>query len=297
MHADFSSQSYFQDPAAAIARMRSMGPLIEVHFPIVGRVWTTTTQELADQVLKDDKTFTMRREDGAVAGTRWWMLGIVRTLATSMLSMDEPDHARLRGIVEDAFRRRAVLEMEPRILALAEDLADQLFAAGSPADLVERYARTLPLSVICELLGLPIADRAKFYQLGERPYSVYGRARLFHSDTQDPCHEALHGGSYRIRTRAWRRGFDCRAGSGRKGRRSHQPQRDGGDAFPVAVRGTRNHYPPGQRRGARAVKELRVARLAADRLEPDGPRRRGIPQIHHAGPIHKAALCPTERRT
>jgi cytochrome P450 len=79
-----------------------------------------------------------------------------------MLSMDEPDHTRLREIVEEAFRRRAVLEMEPRILALAEDLAEDLFADGSPADLVDRFARTLPLSVICELLGLPIADRAKF---------------------------------------------------------------------------------------------------------------------------------------
>jgi cytochrome P450 PksS len=52
--------------------------------------------------------------------------------------------------------------MEPRILAIADELADQLFAEGSPADLVDRYARKLPLSVICELLGLPLADRAKF---------------------------------------------------------------------------------------------------------------------------------------
>jgi cytochrome P450 PksS len=52
--------------------------------------------------------------------------------------------------------------MEPRIRAIADGLADALFADGSPADIVERYARTLPLSVICELLGLPLADRAKF---------------------------------------------------------------------------------------------------------------------------------------
>ena len=41
---------------------------------------------------------------------------IVRTLANHMLSKDEPDHKRLRDIVDEAFRRRAVLEMEPRIL-------------------------------------------------------------------------------------------------------------------------------------------------------------------------------------
>ena len=68
----------------------------------------------------------------------------------------------MRGIVDEAFRRRAVLGMEPRIRALADELAGELFADGSPADIVERYARMLPLSVICELLGLPLADRPKF---------------------------------------------------------------------------------------------------------------------------------------
>jgi cytochrome P450 len=162
MRADFSSQNYFRNPAAEIEKLRSAGPVVEVRFPIVGKVWTTTTQELADQVLKDSETFTLRRDDGSIAGFRWWMPGILRALANNMLSMDEPDHTRLRDIVDEAFRRRAVLGMEPRILAIADELADQLFSEGSPADLVDRYARKLPLSVICELLGLPLADRAKF---------------------------------------------------------------------------------------------------------------------------------------
>src|SRR5258705_9809838 len=69
---------------------------------------------------------------------------------------------RKRDIVDEAFRRRAVLDMEPHIQALGDRLADELFADGSPADLVERYARKLPLAVITELLGLPLADREKF---------------------------------------------------------------------------------------------------------------------------------------
>ncbi len=162
MRVDFSSQNYFRNPAAEIEKLRSARPVVEVRFPIVGKVWTTTSQDLADRVLKDSETFTLRRDDGSVAGFRWWMPGILRTLANNMLSMDEPDHRRLRDIVDEAFRRRAVLDMEPRILAIADELADQLFAEGSPADLVDRYARKLPLSVICELLGLPLADRAKF---------------------------------------------------------------------------------------------------------------------------------------
>jgi cytochrome P450 PksS len=165
---DFTSQDYFRNPAASLAKLRAQGPVVEVSFPIVGRVWTTTTQALADRVLKDTDTFTIRKEDGEIAGLRWWMPGIIKTFATNMLSMDEPDHKRLRDVVDEAFRRRAVLGMEPHIQATAEKLADQLFAAGSPADLVQRYARELPLMVISELLGLPETDKPKFSALAGR---------------------------------------------------------------------------------------------------------------------------------
>ncbi len=162
VHADFTSQEYFRNPTAEIEKLRAAGPVVEVRFPLVGTVWTTTTQDLANQVLRDSGTFTLRKDDGDVVGFRWWMPKIVRTIANNMLSADEPDHTRLRSIVDEAFRRQAVLEMEPRILAIAGELADGLFAEGSPSDLVDRYARKLPLSVICELLGLPLADRPKF---------------------------------------------------------------------------------------------------------------------------------------
>ena len=122
----------------------------------------TTTQALAGRVLKDSDTFSLRNERGTIAGLRWWMPGVIRALADNMLTMDEPDHTRLRGIVDEAFRRRAILDMEPRILELADELADGIFDDGTPADLVDRYARRLPLSVICELLGLPLSDRPKF---------------------------------------------------------------------------------------------------------------------------------------
>src|SRR5256885_4511577 len=155
LHSDFTSQNYYRTPAAAIEKLRQLGPIVEVRFPIIGKVWATTTQALADQVLRDTATFTIRKDDGTVAGMRWWMPGIVRTLATSMLSMDEPDHKRLRDIVDEAFRRRAVVQMEPHIQAIGDQLADELFAEGSPADLVERYARKLPLAAICDMPRVP----------------------------------------------------------------------------------------------------------------------------------------------
>jgi cytochrome P450 PksS len=159
---DFTSQDYLRDPARGLALLRAAGPVVEVRFPIVGKTWITTTEEAASRVLKDHHGFTLRKDGGAVAGMRWWMPGLFRALANNMLTSDEPDHTRLRSIVEEAFRRRTVLDMEPRILEIADQLAGELFAEGSPADLVARYARRLPLFVICELLGLPANDRPKF---------------------------------------------------------------------------------------------------------------------------------------
>src|SRR3954471_3839349 len=156
---DFNSEAFFRDPPKAIATLRMSGPVVATRFPLVGNVWITTTHDATAQVLKDGSTFTLRKDDGEVASIRWWMPKFVTTIANNMLTMDEPDHTRLRGIVDEAFRRRAIVAMEPRIRAIADDLAAELFARGSPADLVQRYARILPLAVISELLGLPLADR------------------------------------------------------------------------------------------------------------------------------------------
>lgn len=159
---DFASQEFFRDPAAGVERLRALGSVVKTRFPIIGKVWITTTYDLTARVLKDSEMFTLRSKSGTLAGLRWWMPASLGVLANNMLTMDEPDHTRLRGIVDEAFRRRAILDMEPRIRSLADDLANELFANGCLADIVERYARTLPLSVICELLGLPLADRPKF---------------------------------------------------------------------------------------------------------------------------------------
>jgi cytochrome P450 PksS len=176
---DFASEAFFRDPGPAVARLRALGPLVATTFPVTGRVWVTTTYEATARVLKDSEHFTLRKEDGTVAGLRWWMPSTVTVLANNMLTTDEPDHTRLRGIVDEAFRRRAVLDMEPRIRAIADGLADKLFADGGPADLVLRFARILPLSVICELLGLPQADRPQFISWANAMGRLKGPISLF----------------------------------------------------------------------------------------------------------------------
>jgi cytochrome P450 len=161
-HVDFASEAFFRDPAAAVATLRAEGPAVATRFPVVGKVWVTTTYEATARVLKESTTFSLRRDDGEAVGLRWWMPASITRLASNMLTTDEPDHARLRSLVDEAFRRRAVLDMEPHIHGLADRLADELFTQGSPADLVQRYARLLPLAVISELLGLPQQDRPQF---------------------------------------------------------------------------------------------------------------------------------------
>jgi cytochrome P450 len=79
-----------------------------------------------------------------------------------ILSMDPPEHTRLRTLVAKAFTVRRVEELRPRARAVAVELVEDMTAAGPPADLVDRFALPLPVAVICELLGVPVADRPKF---------------------------------------------------------------------------------------------------------------------------------------
>ena len=171
---DFISQDFFRNQADGIARLRAQGPVLQVHFPIIGKVWITTTSEMAGRVLKDSETFTLRKADGSLGRIAWFLPPSMRAMADNMLTMDEPDHTRLRAIVDEAFRRRAILDMEPRVLAIAEGMADRLFAEGTPADAVQRYARALPLEVISELLGLPEEDRAAFTAWSSRVTHIKG---------------------------------------------------------------------------------------------------------------------------
>lgn len=79
-----------------------------------------------------------------------------------IMGMDPPDHTRLRRLVGKAFTARRIEKMRDGIHALAERLADDMEKKGQPADLVEDFARLLPVSVICDLLGVPFEDRHIF---------------------------------------------------------------------------------------------------------------------------------------
>jgi cytochrome P450 PksS len=157
-------QDFMRDPTPTLAALREEGSFARSSIPLIGKVWLTTTQAAAVRILKDDKTFTVRRANGKVIGMQWWMPSFIRRLSVNMLSSDEPDHKRLRSMVDEAFRRREIVQLEERAELLAEGYAEQLVRLGDGADLIQNLARPLPLSVICELLGLPGEDQEKFMQ-------------------------------------------------------------------------------------------------------------------------------------
>ena len=79
----------------------------------------------------------------------------------SFLFRDPPDHTRLRRLVSKAFTARVVQRLEPRIAELVDDALDRAAEAGS-LDVVADLAYPLPVTVICELLGVPVADEPRF---------------------------------------------------------------------------------------------------------------------------------------
>jgi len=150
------------DPFSHCDALRDEGALVQIRLPIIGKVWITTTQAAMGAVLKDTQTFTLRKSDGSLTGMQWWMPRSIRLLSHNMLAMDEPDHTRLRQLVDRAFRRDFIMGLELRIQETADALAANLFAEANEADLISRFARQLPLSVICEMLGIPDHDRGRF---------------------------------------------------------------------------------------------------------------------------------------
>jgi cytochrome P450 len=85
-------------------------------------------------------------------------------LSKILLFMDAPDHTRLRGLISKAFTPRSIEQLRPRISKLTEELLAPLRDAGR-FDVIEDFAFPLPVTVICELLGVPAEDRELFRQL------------------------------------------------------------------------------------------------------------------------------------
>ena len=161
---DLASQAFARDPLPTYARLREDSPVFQTRLPLLGRTWLAASYQAASEVLKDDATFVM--EPKKVGRTLFGgMLRLlprtVRVFSDNMLRHDNPDHRRLRRLVEQAFSRHSVESLRGRIGALCDGLLDSV-AGSETVDLLEAWARPLPVAVICELLGLPEQDRPMF---------------------------------------------------------------------------------------------------------------------------------------
>ncbi|WP_330281847.1 cytochrome P450 family protein [Streptomyces sp. NBC_00588] len=145
------------DPHPVYARLRERGPVHRVRLPEPDQhheTWLVVGYEEARTALADQRL----AKDASKIG----MLFLDEELIGKyLLGTDPPQHTRLRALVSRAFTMRRVEELRPRIEEITHGLLDAMLPHGR-ADLVESFAYPLPITVICELLGVPEMDRTAF---------------------------------------------------------------------------------------------------------------------------------------
>ncbi|GAA2450250.1 cytochrome P450 [Streptomyces macrosporus] len=150
-------EDFARDPYSVYAELRARGPVHRVRMPEGIEAWLVVGYEEARAVLADPRLSKSWRNASPTLGARPVASGV------SMLSSDPPDHTRLRRLVAREFTARRVESLAPRVREIADDLLDAMLKVPDRrADLVDAYAFPLPITVICELLGVPFLDRESF---------------------------------------------------------------------------------------------------------------------------------------
>ncbi|WP_437581951.1 cytochrome P450 [Sorangium sp. So ce887] len=140
------------NPYPYLAELRRASPVCQVE---PGGMWAVTRYEDVLFVLKNPEVFSSG--GFKVAWQPPWVG--YNPMANSMLAMDPPAHTRLRGLIHRAFGASTVARLEPRVRAVAEDLASRLVGE---VEFVDAFAMPLPAFVIGELLGMDHALRRNF---------------------------------------------------------------------------------------------------------------------------------------
>lgn len=140
------------------AKMRAEEPLTRIKMAYGAEGWLATRYDDVRTVLSDPR-FSRKAVLHADVPRA---LPELDEQPETILTMDPPEHGRLRRLVAAAFTARRVEGLRPRVREIAEHLVDEMVAASSPADLVESVSMPLPVVVICELLGVPLEGRPVF---------------------------------------------------------------------------------------------------------------------------------------
>ncbi|GGL61712.1 cytochrome P450 [Streptomyces fumigatiscleroticus] len=151
-------ESFTRDPYPVYARLRAQGPVHRVRMPEGGaQAWLVVGYEAGRAALADPRL----SKDWSRASPSLPLAAV--SSGPHMLRADPPDHTRLRKLVAQEFTARRVEELAPRIQKTADALLDRMLTApDGRADLVQALSFPLPISVICELLGVPDLDRDSF---------------------------------------------------------------------------------------------------------------------------------------
>jgi cytochrome P450 len=163
-------EDFLADPHALYRVLRDERPVARAVTPLGLRVWLVARHADAREALndprlsKDGGRFMELLDRHSVAPDK--RMAFADSLAGHMLNSDPPDHTRLRKLVNRAFTVRSISRMRPRIEAIAHALADDMEARATAGDgsvdLLDTFAFPLPMTVICELLGVPDGERDAF---------------------------------------------------------------------------------------------------------------------------------------
>ncbi|WIX99810.1 cytochrome P450 [Amycolatopsis mongoliensis] len=161
---DLTDLKVLTDPFTAYDQAREAGALAKLVVPGFGPFWALTRYTEARAMLADPR-FEVRAESFMrPPGIPEHCLAYMRTMA----EQDGPEHLRLRRLVAPAFTPKRAAQLRPRLTALTERLLDELpsHVEDGVVDLVPHFARPLPMDVICEMAGIPGADRPRWREYG-----------------------------------------------------------------------------------------------------------------------------------
>jgi cytochrome P450 len=151
------------DPYPHYEAARALGPVAHIDGPF----YLCTGYEESNAALRNPAFGKLRVEDPTVMAVLEEHASL-RSMGLSVLSANPPDHTRMRRLMAAVFTPRRTAGLEPAIAATVDRLLDEIAgegADGSAVDFMERFAFPLPVSVICELLGVPPRDRPRFRPL------------------------------------------------------------------------------------------------------------------------------------
>ncbi|HEX2823229.1 MAG TPA: cytochrome P450 [Streptosporangiaceae bacterium] len=178
---EYLGAEYFQDPYSVHARLRAQRPVSAVIMPGGTPAWLVTGYAEARAALADPR---LRK---SAPGWRPDPGSIYAALDGHMLNSDPPDHERLRRLVNKAFTPRRVERLRPRIAAITAELLDEI-STQRDVDLLASFAFPLPITVICELVGIPVADRDDFRKWSATIISNNVSVQVFQADATAMVH-------------------------------------------------------------------------------------------------------------